>query len=119
MIKKKFKWSSLSPASKKRAKQNREYSVKRKLFLQAHPYCQWWLEMRSLPESRALEFGCPPSNDIHHRAGRIGKLLIEERYWMAVSRAGHLWIHQHPKESESLGFIIRLRTDGTNPNDPQ
>lgn len=43
--------------------------------------------------------------DNHHMRGRLGPLLLDERFWLAVSRPGHDWIHTNPKEAEKLGFI--------------
>lgn len=46
------------------------------------------------------------SEDLHHRKGRIGKLLIDERFFMAVCRKCHDHIHSHHSESVKQGFII-------------
>ncbi len=77
----------------KRAKQNREYSVRRKAFLLAHPYCM------------AQCFGSR-SCDVHHKAGRLGGNFLNESTWIAVCRSCHDYIHTHPKEARALGLLV-------------
>jgi hypothetical protein len=45
-----------------------------------------------------------PSTEIHHGKGRIGRDLLNESFWKAVSREGHTWIEEHPEEAKRLGF---------------
>lgn len=49
------------------------------------------------PEQQAVE--------VHHLRGRTGSLLLDKRYWLAVSRAGHLWIHAHPEMARRYGWL--------------
>lgn len=62
-------------------------------------------------------------SDIHHRAKRQGyaddwarenniPLLIDPRFFLAVSREGHQWIELHPKEAKALGYSLSI-TNGT------
>lgn len=44
--------------------------------------------------------------EVHHKAGRVGKLLLYVPYWLPVSREGHRWIHDNPKEAYKAGFLI-------------
>lgn len=53
-------------------------------------------------------YGWPVSNrltEIHHTRGRLGSLLMDKRFWMAVSKAGHRYIHSHPAEARRRGWI--------------
>jgi hypothetical protein len=84
----------LAPRSAKRAKQEREYNSKRKIFMLAHPMCQ--ANISGLCTSQ--------STDIHHIKGRSNELLLEVNEWMSVCRACHQWIEMHPKEATELGF---------------
>lgn len=43
--------------------------------------------------------------DIHHMRGRLGKLLTDERYFMAVCRKAHLWIHDNIELARQRGWI--------------
>lgn len=79
--------------TEKRGKQNREYLRKRKQFLLQNEYCAVF------PWLRATE--------LHHRAGRIGGLLTDERYFLAVSHDGHRKIEENPEWAYEQGFSIR------------
>jgi hypothetical protein len=43
--------------------------------------------------------------DVHHAYGRVGSLLMDERFWVPVCPKLHLFIHAHPKESKLWGLI--------------
>lgn len=56
-------------------------------------------------------------SDIHHQMGRIGfadkwardhdiSLLIDARFFLAVSRPDHRWIEAHPLEAKKLGYSL-------------
>ncbi len=45
--------------------------------------------------------------EVHHIRGRLGSLLMDKRYWMAVSKAGHNWIHAHPKDARVFGWLAQ------------
>jgi 4-alpha-glucanotransferase len=77
--------------SKKRVQVNREYSVRRKAFLEAHPRCQRCDSFRS--------------QDVHHKKGRLGGNLLDQGTWVALCRSCHDWIHAHPKYSRSIGLL--------------
>lgn len=60
--------------------------------------------------------------DIHHRKGRVGfaddwarenniPLLVDKRYWLAVSREGHTEIETHPKWAKENGFSLDRLTE--------
>jgi len=75
--------------SKKRAAQNRIYLKMAKEFI--------------------TDKFCPvtgfAATEVHHINGRIGSLLTDERYFLAVSMEGHRWIHENVKEARSKGWI--------------
>ena len=75
--------------SKKRAAQNRIYLKMAKEFIK--------------------DKFCPvtgfPATEVHHIIGRIGALLTDERYFLAVSTDGHRWIHENVKEARIKGWI--------------
>lgn len=48
-----------------------------------------------------------PATDVHHVRGKVGKLLIDKRFWLLVSRRGHCWIDSHPDEARALGWLCR------------
>jgi hypothetical protein len=81
----------IRPISKERAAMLRKYYRLRRRYLEDHPWCEVF------PELRATE--------IHHVRGRAGEMLLDVRYWMPVSRAGHRWIHEHPEEARERGWL--------------
>lgn len=83
--------------STKRAQQNREYIKVRYLFLIENPICQ-------------IEgCGCE-ATEVHHKKGRIGKLLTDVRYFLAVCRSHHNYIELHPEESKEKGYSLSRLT---------
>ena len=68
------------------------YAEKRKAFLKDNPKCAVY------PQKKATE--------IHHKKGRIGKLYLDDRFWLAVSRSGHVWIENNPIEAKKRGFSL-------------
>jgi hypothetical protein len=75
------------------AQQNKIYYAVGKVFLANHPKCQ------------ANCKGCKIySTEIHHKRGRIGKLLTDIRFFLAVCERCHKWIENNPKAAKALGF---------------
>lgn len=79
----------------KRAKENREYNRRIKIFLQTYTTC---------PVIKYLKGTNVRTNQTHHCKGRDGQLLLDERFWMAVSTAGHAWIQNNDAEAQRVGF---------------
>lgn len=60
----------------------------------------------SRPENRQCRvFPNRRATEIHHARGRAGRLLLDERFWVPVSRAGHRWIHDHPEAARRAGLL--------------
>lgn len=79
--------------SKKRAKQEREYAKLRKEYLDEHVIC----EVK----------GCLQiSEEIHHKKGRIGELLTDVKYFLAVCNPHHRYIESHPVEAKEHGYSL-------------
>lgn len=88
--------SRLRSVSKKMTKLKAEYMKVREQYLKEHPYCEWGLEGGAFYRS----------TQIHHKRGRVGALLTDPTYFMAVSDEGHRYIHDHPKESYERGWML-------------
>lgn len=43
-----------------------------------------------------------PATQCHHQRGRLGSLLMDERFWIAVSAEGHDKIHRNPEWARSM-----------------
>ena len=65
----------------------------------------------AVPELKnGRRYGWPISaelNEVHHMRGRLGPLLNDKRFWLAVSKAGHRWIHQHPHAARQRGWLCQ------------
>lgn len=96
-----MKRTPLRRVSKKRRAQMGEYSVKRKAFLYRpeNRYCRVWL-------AGVISGNSVRATEVHHVDGREGSLLNNEATWLAVSRAGHTWIHEHPNEARKRGWLV-------------
>ena len=82
----------LKGISEKRARQLREYTKERKLYLELNPVCHVCEKRRTV--------------DIHHKAGRQGKLLLAKEHWLATCRWCHDRIHALPKWAREMGYKI-------------
>jgi len=69
----------------------RIYRKRARLFLMRNPFC--------------AVFKSQPSSQVHHSRGRLGALLLDERFWFAVSLAGHQWIDANRNEARKRGFL--------------
>ena len=83
--------------SLKRAKQNREYTKLRREYLAEQPACRIHM---------ADDRGFVRATEIHHRAGRIGKLLTDRSNFMPLCSECHRWIHDHPSEARAKGYLL-------------
>jgi hypothetical protein len=91
----KEKVTTIRKVSKRRAEENAEYHHKRKDFLEKNPKCAVF------PNLTATQ--------IHHKKGRIGSLLTDERYFLPVSDEGHKAIEANPEWAYKVGFsMLRL-----------
>lgn len=88
---------TIKKVSKKRETENKIYAILRKKFLQDNPIC---------PINKTQ------TTDIHHMKGRIGSLLLDTRYWLAVSREAHIMIEQNPVWAKENNYSLnRLSND--------
>lgn len=89
--------------SKKQGRLLRLYSKARRTFLQK-------------PENkRCRVYPHLPATEVHHMMGRRGyadswarkhdiPLVVDERYFLAVSRPGHEWVEANPNEAIDRGY---------------
>jgi hypothetical protein len=97
-------YKSIPKVSEKRKVENLKYSVLR-------------IEFLSKKENKICPITKQPTTEIHHKLGRVGfadefarlnniPLLIDVRYFLAVSRLGHRWIEENPIEAKEMGYSI-------------
>jgi len=48
-----------------------------------------------------------PADQIHHKKGREGNLLLEEKYWLAVNFKCHRHIEDHPYWAKQEGYSLQ------------
>lgn len=80
-----------------REAEQREYSRRRKQFLQDHPWCSVCVKERpEAPPGRATE--------VHHKLGRRGARLLDIRHWLATCPGCHDNIHRiDPERPDATG----------------
>ncbi len=93
----------IKASSIKRKAEELLYRKERKIFL-SKP------ENLICPVMLELENKKVPAIEIHHKAGRVGKLLNYSPMWLAVSREGHMWIHDNPEQAYNYEFLIPSST---------
>jgi len=77
--------------SKKRAKQNREYLILRAEHLERFPWC-WRCGVMA--------------TQIHHKKGRVGDLLTDEKFFVSLCARCHDFVENHPKWAKEQGFSL-------------
>lgn len=96
---------SIARVSDKRSKEERIYAGKRVIFLAKNPTCQ-----ANLP-GICVRRSC----EVHHKKGRVGKLYLDETFWLATCSECHKWIELHPIEAKAMGLSLsRLENNEDN-----
>ncbi len=80
----------IMPRSEKRSKEERAYLTLREVFL----------------KDKICPITGQQATEIHHKKGRIGKLLCDIKYWLAVSREGHIKIENNPEWAKEQGYSL-------------
>lgn len=93
----KFLRKPIRKVSTKRAAQNRQYTKQRVAFLERNPTCKVCFDMGWKERS----------TEVHHMKSRIGKMLLDERYWLPVCRTHHDQIHHRPAVALEKGYTLR------------
>lgn len=82
----------LPKMSSKRQREAKAYSLLRAAYMKAHPVCQ--------------RCGATRSQDVHHKAGRLGGNFLNTDTWAALCRCCHDQVHAHPVESRLTGWLL-------------
>ncbi len=83
----------IKKVSEKRSVENLQYAADRIVFL-------------GKPENKICPITKKPTTDVHHKKGRIGSLLLDQRYWVALSREGHKYVEENPEWAKMNGFSL-------------
>jgi hypothetical protein len=79
--------------SKKRIAQEKIYSQLRKAFLNKE-------------ENKVCPIMNTRTTTVHHKKGRLGDLLTDTRYWIALSMEGHVFVEQNVEWAKANGFSL-------------
>ena len=109
----KDKWRELVLEEKKqvdndfRSKSKPIKKVSDKKTLQDIIYKSERIKFLSLPENKICPITKKPASEIHHTyCGKDrAKYYLDTSTWLAVSREGHNFIHDNPKESREKGYL--------------
>jgi hypothetical protein len=88
-----------------------QYQKAKAEFLELHSWCEAHVRVptNSYQQWRATE--------IHHSRGRLGALLTDTRYFVAVCQSCHRWIHDHPGKARQLNLLCEMGDWNKQPND--
>lgn len=64
------------------------------------------IEFLGKPENKKCPITGKPTTDVHHMKGRIGSLLLDTRYWVALSREGHKFVEENPEWAKENGYSL-------------
>jgi hypothetical protein len=100
----------VAPVSKRRQAVTAEYRREARAFVRAAvargETCR---VVAAIPELRdGMKYGWPVKrdlNEVHHTRGRAGSLLMDQRFWIPLSKAGHRWVHENMAEARAREWI--------------
>lgn len=91
-------YKPIKQVSDKRKVENAKYLVLR-------------IEFLGRPENQKCPITGKPTTDVHHMKGRIGRLLLDTRYWVALSRDGHKYVEENPEWAKANGYSLNRLTN--------
>jgi hypothetical protein len=95
----KYQTKEIKRVSTHQQKLNLAYTAQRKIYLKRHPICEVRTE------------GCTgKATTVHHRKGRIGTLMLDEKYWLACCMECHNFIEIRPEWAKEKGFSLNRLT---------
>jgi hypothetical protein len=83
----------IKSVSDKKLAELKEYRVVRDGYLKNNPICEY-------PNCTSREV------ELHHRAGRSGKLLCDDTYFCSLCRVHHRWVEENVEQAKSLGLSL-------------
>ncbi len=104
--------------SKSRSKASRAYAARVKVWKEDKDcFCAFWMDVATLkPICKSAPHPC---DDVHHTRGKIGALLMDERFWLPVCRTCHNWIGNNIAQARSWGLLCELGEWNKVPRDVQ
>ena len=108
------------PVSKRRQNTGAEYRRKAEAFTlaerEAGKTCPVVAAFDTLPKEAQAVLTVPWTGnrrsdritEVHHKRGRAGALLLDERWWLGVSKFGHRAIHMFPRLARERGWLCAV-----------
>lgn len=93
----------IRPVSKRQAPKLRAYNAKAKAWKEGRLCAGAGLTHEGRYICGAKEHLCA---HVHHQAGKVGPLLMDERYWVPACETLHSFIHANPKAARKYGLIV-------------
>lgn len=104
--------TSVDTRRREKRREDRAYHKEARLFVKAARkaglHCPVVASISELRDGR--RYGHQISarlNEVHHIFGRLGDLLRWQAGWVALSKAGHRWVHSNPAKARELGFLCQ------------
>lgn len=93
------------PEPKKRLSEvrRRKYNLAAKAFLKQWPLCACHNDLMKMGTECGKYAG-----EVHHFRGRLGPLLLDQRFWVPVCRTAHVWIDANRKLAREFGWLCEL-----------
>lgn len=85
----------IPPRSEKRAAQEKAYNL----------FIRLWLVGKKCPMCGK------DATQVHHKKGRIGKLLLDVRFFLPVTQDCHQYIEEHPEWAKEQGYSLSRLED--------
>lgn len=66
----------------------------------------YWQMLPDFLEGKRCPITGGKATEVHHMKGREGALLNDTKYWLAVSREGHIRIENNPEWAKEMGYSL-------------
>ena len=95
-------WKKIAPMGDRMKARYKEYLKARGDFLEVNRWCDacWKIEKNPLLASHR-------SSEVHHKNGRLGRLLTDKSHFISVCRTAHQWIGDNPEKARELGLLCQ------------
>lgn len=90
--------------SKRRARASRIYAPMAEAWKAGKGCCCAGLRVAGRLICREQSHAC---EDVHHARGRLGPLLLDQRFWKPVCRKAHNFLGNNPNMARALGLLCQ------------
>lgn len=93
--------------SDRRREEIKIYKIRGSIFLKNNPLCGACVPIRN---HCGKGYGNPTpkkATQIHHKKGRVGKLYLDERFWLQVCPGCHAFAESYGNAAVDIGISIR------------